>query len=78
MRLHPNNINRDSGTEIPEPWMPTIRQHNSRLLPQGTAEGTVSSSDNTNIALHRHPPTMREVRDTPITNNHGFTNSPTQ
>ena len=29
-RLHPNNINRDSGIEIPEAWIPTIRTHNSR------------------------------------------------
>ena len=26
IRLHPNNINRESGIEIPEVWMPTIRQ----------------------------------------------------
>ena len=25
-RLHPNNINRESGIEIPEVWMPTIRK----------------------------------------------------
>ena len=41
------------------------------------AEGSVSSSDNTNITLDRNPPTMSEGRDTPITNNHGGTNSPT-
>ena len=29
-------------------------------------------------ALDRNPPTMSEVRDTPITNNHGGTNSLTQ
>ena len=51
IRLHPNNINRDSGIEIPEAWMPTIRQHKSRSLPLWTAEGSVSSSDNTNNAL---------------------------
>ena len=27
--LHPNNANRDNGIEIPEEWMPTIKQHNS-------------------------------------------------
>ena len=27
IRLHPNNINRDGGTDIPEAWMPTVRQH---------------------------------------------------
>ena len=25
-RLHPDNINRDSGIEIPEAWMPTIKK----------------------------------------------------
>ena len=29
VRLHPNNINRDSGIEIPEAWVSTIRKHNS-------------------------------------------------
>lgn len=43
---------------------------------QQTAEGTVSSSDKTNNALDLNPPTMSEVRDTKITNNHGGT--PTQ
>ena len=33
---------------------------------------------NSNNALDRSPPTMSEVCDTPITNNHGGTNSPTQ
>ena len=30
IRLHPNNINRDSGIEIPEAWIPTIKKHNNR------------------------------------------------
>ena len=30
IRLHPNNINRDSGIEIPEARMPTIKKHNNR------------------------------------------------
>ena len=38
--LHLNNINRDSGIEIPEAWMPTIKKHNNRIaLQQRTAEG---------------------------------------
>ena len=75
IRLHPNNINRDSGIEIPEAWMPTIKQHtcNSQSLPQWTAEGSVSSSDNTNNDLDRNPPTMNKVCDTPITNNNSGT-----
>ena len=39
--LHPNNIKRDSGIEIPEGWMPTIKHHNNkRTVRQRTAEGT--------------------------------------
>ena len=39
-RLHPNNINRYSGIEIPEAWMPTIKKHNNRrAVRQRTAEG---------------------------------------
>jgi len=30
IRLHPNNIHRDSGIEIPEAWMPMIKKHNNR------------------------------------------------
>ena len=30
IRLHPNNINRDSGIEILKAWTPTIRKHNNR------------------------------------------------
>ena len=47
-------INRESGIKIPEAWMPTIRQHDNRLLPQRTVEGSVSSSHNANNALDRN------------------------
>ena len=30
IRLHPNNINRYSGIEVPEAWTPTIKNHNNR------------------------------------------------
>ena len=46
IRLHPNNINRDYGIEIPEGWVPTIKQHNSRSVPQQTREGTGASQNN--------------------------------
>ena len=46
IRLHPNNINRDSGFEIPEAWIPTIRRHNSRPTTKGTCERTTSNSSN--------------------------------
>ena len=32
IRLHPNNINRNSGIDIPEAWIPTIKQHDSRFM----------------------------------------------
>ena len=37
IRLHPNNINRDNGIEIPEAWMPTIRKHSWEHSDLGTA-----------------------------------------
>ena len=79
IRLHPIKINRDSEIEISEAWMPTctIRQHNSRSVPQQTAEETLFSSNNASNASNRNPPTISKVRNTPITNisKHGGTNS---
>ena len=43
IRLYPNNITRDNRIEIPEAWMPTIKQHNNRSVPQRTSEGTASN-----------------------------------
>ena len=58
IRLHPNNINRDSGIEIPETWIPTIKRHNSRSTTKRTREGTTSNVRNSN-----------EDRNAPITAN---------
>ena len=58
IRLHSNNINRDSGMEIPEAWIPTIRKHNSRSTTKRTSEGISSVSRNNN-----------EDRNAPITAN---------
>jgi len=60
IRPHPNNINKDSGIEIPEVWIPTIKKHNSRSTTKRTVEGTISNSRNNNedrntpIAAHQH------------------------
>ena len=49
IRLHPNKINRDSGIEIPDVRMPTIKKHNNRrAVRQQTGEGAnhrVNSKD---------------------------------
>ena len=48
IRLQPNNINRDSGIEIPEAWMPKIKKHNNRrTVQQRTTEGTATRRNGT-------------------------------
>ena len=77
IRLHPDNINSDNGIEIPEAWMPTIKQHSSRSVPRRTAEGTISSLNDEN----RNPPinnSQREDRNAPININQGATYTVTQ
>ena len=32
VRLHPNSISRDSGIEISEAWIPTVKQHSNRSV----------------------------------------------
>jgi len=39
---------RNSGIEIPEAWIPTIKKHNSRSATKQTCEGTTSNSRNNN------------------------------
>ena len=47
IRLHPNNINMDSGIEILEAWMPTIKKHNNkRTVQQRAAEVTTTRRNN--------------------------------
>ena len=62
IRLHPDNINRDSGIEIPEAWMPTIKKHNNRrVVRQRTAEGARNSEDrNAPIRAAENQPTTAE------------------
>ena len=49
MRLHPNNINRDSGIEILEAWMPTIKKHNNR----GAVRGSKSLIEQQGSKMHQ-------------------------
>jgi len=62
VRLHPNNINRDSGIEIPEAWIPTIKKHSSRrTVQQRTTEGTATRPspeqwNNRRIEMHQSHP----------------------
>ena len=67
IRLNPNNINKDSGIEIPEACrIPTIKKHNSRSTTKQTYEGTTSNSRNNNVD-----------RNAPIAANQHATNSNT-
>jgi len=65
--LHANNINRDSGIEIPEAWIPMIRKHNTRPTTKRTCEGTTSNSRNNN-----------KDRNVSIATSHHATNSDTK
>ncbi|RMX61571.1 hypothetical protein pdam_00020435, partial [Pocillopora damicornis] len=59
-RLHPDNINKDSGIEIPKAWMPTIKKHNKwRAVRQQT---TGEKSPNTVSSPNRHK--MTEMKST--------------
>ena len=50
IRLHPNNISRNSGIEILEAWMTTIARHNNR-----TAERTTHrNSKDRNVPIINH------------------------
>ena len=46
--------------------MDAYDQHSSRLVPQRTAKGTVSSCKSASTALSQNPPTLSEIHDTPI------------
>ena len=64
IRLHPNNINRDSGIEIPEAWLPTIKKHNNkRAAKKWTAKRTThrnSEDRNAPITAVENQPTTAE------------------
>ena len=46
VRLHPNNINRDSGIEIREAWMPTIKKpHQQESRATADRRGSKSLSE---------------------------------
>lgn len=56
--------------------MLSIRQQNSRLVAQWTAEGEVSFSNDANNASGPNQPSMNEARDTSVTNNTSGSNAP--
>ena len=49
VRLHPDNINRDSGIEIPEAWMPTMDQKTQ----QQESRGSKSLSETARSEMHQ-------------------------
>mgnify|MGYP006891501950 FL=1 len=54
IRLHPDNINKKNGIEIPRAWIPTIKKHNGRSVRQQTAEGTNWSLTSRKTNTHRN------------------------
>ena len=48
IKLYPNNINRDSGIEISEVWMATVKKYNSQSVTKWTYEGITSGNRNNN------------------------------
>ena len=50
---------RDSGIEVPEAWMPTIKKHNKRVVQQRTAEGATSRQN----SWDRNTPITADHRD---------------
>ena len=74
IRLHPDNINRDNGIEIPEAWIPTIKKHNRRPVHQRAAEGTTSNRTSRETTSQRN----NEDRNAPITADHRDSYSDTQ
>ena len=60
IRLHPNNINRDNGIEIPEAWMSTIKKHNNKhAASQRTPEEDTASRNNSRIEMHQSEQTTQ-------------------
>ena len=61
IRLHPNNINRDSGIEIPEAWMPMIKntqQENGTTADHGENSYSLEQWNNRRIEMHQSQPTF--------------------
>ena len=68
IRLHPDNINKDNGIDIPEARIPTIKKHNGRPVRKQTAEGTTWSQTSRKTRTHRNngdrnPPIALDRRD---------------
>ena len=52
IRLHSNNINRDSRIESPEAWLPLIKKHsNRRSVRQWTSEAKAHTNNGVRNAL---------------------------
>ena len=63
-RLYSENESRDNGIEIPETWMQTIKNHDSRSETKPNNEGEISNRRNDNN--DRNAP-IKTSCDTPIT-----------
>ncbi|XP_068671074.1 uncharacterized protein [Montipora foliosa] len=55
IKLHPNSINGDSGLEIPEEWMPTIKTHTAR---EPYESGPLKEQHTETGRVERHQPQL--------------------
>ena len=58
IRLHPNNINRDNGIDIPEEWLPTIRRHAPPSAANGDAARSAPAPSTPVYSGSRHAPSL--------------------
>ena len=63
--VDPNNINRDSGIEIPEAWMPMIKKNNNRRVTKKRAAEGVANRNREDRNLP-----ITAVENQPITEEH--------
>ena len=56
IKIHPNNINRDSGIKISEAWMSTIKKHNRKTVQQRTTKGAATRQNSGRIQMHQSQP----------------------
>ena len=63
MRSTHNYINKDSGIEIPEAWMPTIKKHNNRRMVQQRTAEVITTRQKNGTMEDQNAPITADLRD---------------